>query len=84
MNTTVNASDLFASFLTLKPGKTVLPYIKSNGEIAQVDAHRLLNERERKVSGKLRRVEDPVLALEKINKVGLTLLALLQPVSGRL
>lgn len=78
----INASDSSASFPTLNPGKVVLPYINANGEIARVDAHRLLNERERKLSGSPRLVEDPVLALEKIKKVGLTLLSLFQSVSS--
>lgn len=75
----INTSDLSASFPRLNPGEVVLPYINANGEIARVDAHRLVNERERKLSGEPRLVEDSVLALEKLKKVGLTLLALFQP-----
>lgn len=79
-----DTSDLSASIPKLNPGNTVLPYISSNGDIARVDGRRLLNDRERGLSGKPRRVEDPVLALENIKKVGLTLLTLFTSTSYRL
>lgn len=66
----MDTTDLLASLPKLDPGKVALLYINSHGETARVDARRLLNDRERDLSGKPRRVEDPVLALENIKKVG--------------
>ncbi|SLM35776.1 Fcf2 pre-rRNA processing [Lasallia pustulata] len=62
------AGNLAVSLPKLDPGKVALLYINSHGETARVDARRLLNDRERDLSGKPRRVEDPVLALENIKK----------------
>lgn len=46
------------------------PYVQTNGEIAQADTHRLLDEKHRRLAdGGIRKVEDPVLVKKKALEV---------------
>ncbi|KAF2773486.1 Fcf2-domain-containing protein [Teratosphaeria nubilosa] len=57
------------TFPKLNAGKLEKPYVSSRGEVALIDAPRLLEQKQRKLADGIRKVEDPVaskkLALEK-------------------
>ncbi|MCJ1406439.1 hypothetical protein MMC19_000504 [Ptychographa xylographoides] len=46
--------------MRLDPGDVVKPYVSVSGDVAHADTRRLLDDCERQLSGKSRRVEDPV------------------------
>ncbi|MCJ1396502.1 hypothetical protein MMC18_009393 [Xylographa bjoerkii] len=46
--------------LRLDSGTIIKPYVTMNGDVAKADAHRLLDDHERQLSNKIRRIEDPV------------------------
>jgi len=50
------------NFPKLDTGKVEKPYISSKGDVATVDAKRLLEEKQRKQANTVRKVEDPVTA----------------------
>ncbi|KAK0940594.1 dTDP-fucopyranose mutase [Friedmanniomyces endolithicus] len=50
------------TFPKLNPGKLEKPYISTKGDVATVDAKRLLEEKQRKKANTVRKVEDPVTA----------------------
>ncbi|KAK0319862.1 dTDP-fucopyranose mutase [Friedmanniomyces endolithicus] len=50
------------NFPKLDTGKVEKPYISSKGDVATVDAKRLLEEKQRKQANTVRNVEDPVTA----------------------
>lgn len=50
------------SFPKLNAGKLEKPYMASKGDVATVDASRLLEEKERKKANGIRSVEDPLMA----------------------
>ncbi|MCJ1404462.1 hypothetical protein MMC11_007687 [Xylographa trunciseda] len=47
------------SGLRLKSGTVVRPYVIVNGDVAKADAYRLLDDHQRQLSSKIRRIEDP-------------------------
>ncbi|KAI9881383.1 MAG: hypothetical protein M1830_003390 [Pleopsidium flavum] len=55
-------------FPKLQPGDVARPYIVSDGVIARVDSARLLSRRDRDHSGAARRVVDPVVLKETMEK----------------
>lgn len=50
------------SFPKLDAGRLDKPYVSTKGEIASVDARRLLEEKQREQANGIRKVEDPVTA----------------------
>ncbi len=46
------------------------PYIQSNGQIARADSRRLIDEKDRKLAGAIRKVEDPVALNERNSRYG--------------
>ena len=50
------------NFPKLQTGQLEKPYVSSNGNVATVDAPRLLEEKQRKQANGIRRVEEPVAA----------------------
>jgi len=53
----------------LQVGEIPRPYISTKNGIAHADPSRLLSDRDRKLAGRVRRVEDPVQVKEKAIKV---------------
>lgn len=53
----------------MNPGKLPQPYVQSNGELAHVNAARLVDPHNRKLADKPRKVEDPVVVKQKLKKV---------------
>lgn len=62
-------SDCLSSGLKLNTSSIVRPYVAQDGDVAHADMHRLLDDRERQLSSKVRRVEDPVSLMKKHNEV---------------
>ena len=50
------------AFPKLDTGKLDRPYVSTTGAVATVDAHRLLEEKQRNGANGIRKVEDPVAA----------------------
>ena len=57
------------SFPKLNTGEIAKPYVSTTGEVAQVDASRLLQEKDRLLANKVRKVEDPVVVKKKAAEV---------------
>lgn len=57
-------------FPRLNAGDIAQPYVRTDGEVARVDSSKLLNERERELANKIRKVEDPVAVKKKLLEVG--------------
>jgi len=53
------------SFPKLNTGEIAKPYVSTTGSVAQVDSSRLLQEKDRVLSNKIRKVEDPVVVQKK-------------------
>lgn len=58
------------TFPKLDTGKLEEPYVFSKGDVATVDAPRLLEQRHRKQANGIRRVEEPVAAKKLAIEVG--------------
>lgn len=58
--------------MKLKVGELAQPYITTKNGIAHADPSRLLSDKDRKLAGAIRRVEDPVEVKERAIKVRLT------------
>ncbi|TKA57858.1 hypothetical protein B0A49_08604, partial [Cryomyces minteri] len=67
-NTALTQRDTLSGFRIprLDPGTLTQPYVQSNGDIARVNSARLLDETDRKLSNRPRKVEDPVVVKKKI------------------
>ncbi|KAL2358086.1 rRNA-processing protein FCF2, partial [Cryomyces antarcticus] len=67
-NTTLTQRDTLSGFRIprLDPGTLTQPYVQSKGDIARVNSARLLDETDRKLSNRPRKVEDPVVVKKKI------------------
>lgn len=64
------------NFPKLNAGKLEKPYVSQTGDVAHVDAPRLLEARQRKQAGLARKVEDPVASKKKnaeVSTISLTL-----------
>ena len=57
--------------MRLDPGDVVKPYVSVSGDVAHADTRRLLDDCERQLSGKSRRVEDPVVVKTRSIEVSL-------------
>ena len=57
------------SFPKLNTGEIAKPYVSTTGHVAQIDSSRLLQEKDRVLSNKIRKVEDPVLLKQKTAEV---------------
>lgn len=57
------------TFPKLDPGKLEKPYVSTKGDVATVDAPRLLDEKHRKHATGIRKVEDPVAAKKAAEEV---------------
>jgi hypothetical protein len=60
------------TFPKLDTGNLEKPYVSMNGEIATLDASRLLQDRHRKLANGARKVEDPVVAKKAAQEVCFT------------
>lgn len=56
-------------FPKLSTGEIAKSYISSKGEVAHLDSSRLLQEKDRKLSNQVRKVDDPVVLRQKTAKV---------------
>lgn len=56
-------------FPKLDAGNLESPYIRTKGEVASVDAKRLLDDKDRKQANGIRKVEDPVAAKKALSEV---------------
>lgn len=57
------------NFPKLNTGEMVKPYVDNKGDVATLDAKRLLGEKDRKLSEGIRKVEDPVAVKKKTLEV---------------
>lgn len=57
------------TFPKLNAGKLEKPYVSTRGDVASVDASRLLEEKQRKQANGARKVEDPVAAKKEAIEV---------------
>lgn len=69
----VRADHLFSVF-KLNPGFIAQPYIASINGVARADPCRLLSDKDRRLSNKVKTVEDPVKLKEKAAKVSRSIL----------
>lgn len=53
------------SFPKLSTGEIAKPYVSTTGQVAQVDSSRLLQEKDRVLADKIRKIEDPVALKQK-------------------
>jgi hypothetical protein len=57
------------TFPKLNTGDIAKPYVSTTGDVAQVDSSRLLQEKDRVLANKVRKVEDPVVLKKKAAEV---------------
>lgn len=53
------------SFPKLSTGDIAKPYVSTTGDVAQVDSSRLVQEKDRMLANKVRKIEDPVVLKQK-------------------